>query len=110
MNIEDMTVKQVREITSLFGESGAKPCPFKPGQSYMIRTVTMTWTGRVQRVEGDFLVMSDAAWIASTGRYADATTIDALSEVEPIKGEAIIGLGAVVDARAWSGELLSVQK
>ena len=106
MSIEDMTIGEAREIASLFGNNqGAKPCPFKVGSKYLIRTVTMTWTGKVREVVGDFLVLDTAAWIASTGRFHLATTADALDEVEPVGDGVVIGLSSIVDAKPWAADL-----
>jgi hypothetical protein len=41
------------------------------GQSYLIRTVTHYYTGRLVAVDGNELLIEEAAWIADTGRFAD---------------------------------------
>ena len=78
---------------------------WRVGLCYLIRTVTMTWTGRLIAFGEHELVLGDAAWIADTGRYHAATNEDALSEVEPVEGPVIIGRGSVVDAREWKSAL-----
>ena len=104
--LDELTVGEAREAAAMFGgAAGQKPCPFVVGSAYLIRTVTHYWTGRVIRVVGDFLVLEDAAWIADTGRYSAAKTADALNEIEPCDGEVIIGLGSIIDARAWTSAL-----
>lgn len=75
------------------------------GKSYLIRTVTMTVTGRMTFVGKKELVLSDGAWIASTGRFANALKTGELDEVEPFPGSVIVGRGAVVDACEWTHEL-----
>lgn len=80
-------------------------CPFEAGKAYLIRTVTMTWTGRVREVVGDFLVLDEAAWIADTGVYHLATEFANLEEVEPAGDSVILSLGSVVDARPWTSAL-----
>lgn len=73
--------------------------PFEIGAAYLIRTVTMIETGRVVRVTPTEVVLEDAAWIADTGRFADAIRTGDFSEVEPFPdGEVIIGRAAIVDA------------
>ena len=71
------------------------------GKNYLIRTVTMIDTGRLVAVTDHELVLEDAAWIADTGRFADAISgkIDFL-EVEPYPEgrRVIVGRGAVIDA------------
>jgi hypothetical protein len=69
------------------------------GQHYLIRTVTMIDTGRLVAVTPHELVLEDAAWIADTGRFAQALQSESFSEVEPFPdGRLIIGRGAIVDA------------
>lgn len=46
--------------------------PYTVGTTYIIRTVTMYYTGRLQSVWPGELVLSDAAWIADTGRFSTA--------------------------------------
>ena len=79
--------------------------PWKVGTCYLIRTVTMAWTGRLVEVGEHELVLEDAAWIADTGRYHKAKTTEDLSEIEPRDGPVIIGRGSVVDAVQWDSDL-----
>ncbi len=109
MNIEELTIKQVRDIQSLFGAREAAH-PWMIGEKYLIRTVTMTQVGRLTHVYSGELVLDEASWVADTGRFHDALAKGTLSEVEPIIGPAIIGRGAIVDACLWKHELPKVQK
>jgi hypothetical protein len=69
------------------------------GKVYLIRTVTMVDTGRLVAVNEHELVLEDAAWIADTGRFADALKSAEFNEVEPFPdGQVIIGRGAIIDA------------
>ena len=69
------------------------------GKNYLVRTVTMIDTGRLVEVTDHELVLEDAAWIADTGRFADALASSSFSEVEPFPdGQVIIGRGSVIDA------------
>lgn len=73
--------------------------PFLIGEKYLIRTVTMTLTGKLKSKSDKFLVLSDAAWIADTGRFSLALEDqDKFNEVEPFKNDAIVAVGAIVDA------------
>ena len=80
------------------------------GNTVLIRTVTLYQTGRVVAVGDSWAVLEDAAWISSTGRFADALKTGVLDEVEPVAGPIEIGLGAVVDAFHWSHPLPREQK
>ncbi len=73
--------------------------PWKIGANYLIRTVTMIDTGKLVAVSEHELVLEEAAWIADTGRFADALMKGSFVEVEPFPdGEVIVGRGAVIDA------------
>lgn len=72
---------------------------YEIGQIYLIRTVTMIDTGRLVAVHEHELVLEDAAWIADTGRFADAVEKAEFGEVEPFPaGKVIVGRGSIVDA------------
>lgn len=97
-SIEGMTVGEFVELAeALRGKKGGNA--WKVGANYLIRTVTMMDTGRLVEVTEHELVLEDAAWIADSGRFADAVEKAEFGEVEPFPaGRVIIGRGAVVDA------------
>lgn len=78
------------------------------GERYFIRTVTMSLSGRLVEVTPQELVLSEAAWIADTGRFATFLDGAEPSEIEPFPQdrEVIVGRGAVIDAvrddRVWT--------
>lgn len=100
MNIEDLTIKQAKELSAIFcGGKTTDNSAWEVGKTYLIRTVTMVDTGRLVAVGDNELVLEDAAWIADTGRFADAVKKAEFNEVEPFPaGRVIIGRGAVIDA------------
>lgn len=103
INIDDLTMKQIREIQALTVPPTAPDStfkhPFKIGGKYLIRTVTMIDTGRVVDVMPNYIVLEDAAWIADTGRFSDAIKSVIFNEVEPFPdGQVIIGAGSIIDA------------
>jgi hypothetical protein len=100
IDIEQLTLKQIREISSLTNHSSPQSIhPYKIGAKYFIRTVTMNHTGRLIEVGDKELVIEDAAWIADSGRFTQALESGVFSEVEMFpKGRVIIGRGALVDA------------
>ena len=98
MNINELTVGQAKELAQMFPKC-AQDSPWVIGKNYLIRTVTMIQTGRLVAVTEHELVVEDAAWIADTGRFADALKTGKFNEVEPFPdGQVIIGRGAIVDA------------
>jgi len=116
VNIEDLTVKEVREIAALAnGGGGQQSCvtfPWIIGKKYLIRTVTMIFTGRLVQVTSHELVITDAAWIAETERWADTVRDGRFKEVEPFPDGAhvIIGRGSIIDAVAVDWALPGDQK
>lgn len=86
-----------------------KTAPFELDKSYIIRTVTHTYTGRLVWISDKELVLEEAAWIADSGRWANAIKDGTLNEVEPM-GRVIVGRGAIIDATEWKHPLPTKQK
>lgn len=105
MNLDDLTLGQIKSLKSLFGKESEKPHPYKIGTAYLIRCMTMYYTGRLIEVSNQELVLEDAAWIADTGRYSEALKTGKLNEVEPIIGNVIIGRGSLGDAVEWPNNI-----
>lgn len=98
MNIDDLTLGQIKSLGSLFTPTTDNSA-WEIGANYLIRTVTMIDTGRLVAVTAQELVLEDAAWIADTGRFADAVEKAEFGEVEPFPaGRVVLGRGAVIDA------------
>jgi hypothetical protein len=72
--------------------------PFEIGAVYLIRTVTMFEVGRVVAASKQWVMLEDAAWVADTGRFADALKKWQFNEVEPFP-DGVIGVscGSIVD-------------
>ncbi len=84
MDIENLTLKQIREIASLTSGAAARDdSAWQIGKIYLIRTVTMTDTGRLVAVTPTELVLEEAAWIADTARFSQAIEKAEFGEVEP---------------------------
>jgi len=79
--------------------------PYKLGQKYLVRTVTMYHVGRLEEVYQQELVFTDCSWVADTGRFNKALTDGVLEEVEPIPGSVIVGRGSIVDVEEWNHPL-----
>lgn len=113
MNIEDLTIKQTRELSAIF--CGGKPTVgdfWKVGDNYFIRTVTHILTGKLTGIDAHEITLTDAAWIADTGRYANAIKDGTLGEVEPYPDgvEVAVGRSSLVDATKWAHALPRLQK
>lgn len=106
MNLDSLTLGEIKTLKCLFNkEDGATAHPYKIGTAYLIRGVTMYYTGRLVSVNNMELVLDEAAWIADTGRYSEAVKTGKLNEVEPIVGPCIIGRGSIVDAVEWPNNI-----
>lgn len=99
MDINKLTIGEAKELSKLFGGQSCDNSAWEIGENYLIRTVTMIDTGRLVAVTANELVLEDAAWIADTGRFAQAVEKAEFNEVEPFpSGCVIIGRGAIIDA------------
>jgi hypothetical protein len=111
MNLDDLTLGQVKQLQSVLGSPQAKQSlPLKVGENYFIRTVTMYYTGKVKEILGDAVVLSDACWIADTGRFYDFLASGKHNEAEPFVDDVIIPIGSIVDCTSWKHALIRVQK
>jgi hypothetical protein len=112
MNIDDLTLKQIREIAALApcAKKRVKSHSIPVGEAVLIRTVTHYYTGRIKSVTASDLVLEEAAWIADTGRYSEALTTGKLGEVEPIPTWVILGRGAIIDIVPWKFSLPATVK
>lgn len=86
--------------------------PFEIGKNYLIRTVTMIYTGKLVKVYDKELIITNACWIPETSRWADTIERGIFEEVEPypVKAEVIIGRGAILDMVKVNWELPTKQK
>jgi hypothetical protein len=105
MDINDLTIGQAMSLAAMFahlneGARAVPPSPYVIGENYFIRTVTMALTGKLKSVGAQELVLTDAAWIADTGRFMPAVASAEFSEVEPFPEgkEVIVGRAAIIDA------------
>jgi len=79
--------------------------PIQVGNKVLIRTVTHYHTGKIVEITPTELVLVDAAWIASTGRFSSAVTNGTADEIEPFAEPVAVNRGAIVDVTNWRGEL-----
>lgn len=113
MDLDQLTLGQIKQLSSLNIGSAKAEHPFQIGKSYMIRTVTMNNVGEVVAIKGDFLVLKNCAWIADSGRFHDFLKNGPVSnacEIEPMQGEVFVNMKAIVDVSEWNHGPLLVQK
>jgi hypothetical protein len=93
-----LSLDELRELSD--GRRG-KSHSFVLGKCYFIRTVTLYYIGKLDRVTDSDIVLLDASWIADCGRFAESLANGSLLEVEPYPNEAIVARDAIVDAAEW---------
>jgi hypothetical protein len=109
INIEDLTLKQIKEINSL-SESKQKEDIWEIGKKYFIRTVTMHTTGKLKKLTPKEMLLEKAAWIADSGRFSDALRTGSLDEVEPFLNDLIVNRESIIDATEWTHDLPEEKK
>lgn len=113
MNIDELTVGQVKQLQSMLGSAQVGPGPYQGlvGKAVFIRTVTMHYVGRLKSAHDHELVLTECSWVADSGRFHDALRDGKLSEVEPyVTEEVIIGRGGILDVSEWRHEIPKEQK
>ena len=70
-----------------------------------MRTISYHYTGQISFVSDKEIVLSDAAWVASSGRFNVALGTGVLDEVEPYPGSVSLNRDAIVDVSVWRHEL-----
>lgn len=112
MDIEKLTIAEARTLAATLAAflTPAAPTsaahPYPVGKNVFVRTVTMHYTGHLTRVTDGELVLTDAAWVADSGRFSEALSTGKLNEVEPFPaGEVIVSRAAVVDVCVWAHDL-----
>lgn len=96
----EITFKDLRDIINIKEQADPDACPWKVGKNYFIRTVTHHLTGKLIAVHRNELVLTQAAWIADDGRFADALKTETFNEIEPFpeNREVIVNRQSLVDA------------
>src|SRR6185312_5220232 len=108
--LENLTIKEVKEMMNLFNGNNVQIEPWQMGKSYFIRTVTMHLVGKLKFISNKELVLENASWIADSGRFHDALKSGEFSEIEPFINDLIINRESIVDATIWNHKLPSDQK
>lgn len=114
IDIDNLTIGQIKQLKYMLGGAEAVTAahPFEIGKNHFIRTVTHHFTGKLVEVYPTELVFVDVAWIADSGRFAQAMATGEMGEVEPYPSShrVIIGRGALIDCKAVDWELPRSQK
>lgn len=79
--------------------------PIKVGEAYLFRLATVYDLGRVVAIHDDCIELSDACWVADTGRFHECVLRGTISESEPFSENVVIFKGAIVDVTKWNGKI-----
>jgi hypothetical protein len=112
-------IPQARELLKMFGDlqgsadNSNSPLPYPVGTPVYVRGAIYSVTGRIQGRNGEWLQLSEAAYIGTDGRFSEATQKGIQnakdSEVEPVGGDGTIrvNIGATADVTIHPGDLPS---
>ena len=114
MTLEELKseIAEVESKQKNIGKVEVKGTPYLVGANYMIRTVTMIYTGQLIKVFDKELVLKKCAWIPETERWADSCKTGKFKEVEPYPADAEVSINreAILDSFIVSWELPKEQK
>lgn len=82
-----------------------KQAPLSVGKTVLIRGVTFYYTGRIVALDATEIILSDAAWVADTGRFGAALATGKLAEYEPYPGLVSVARASVCDVAEWTHDL-----
>lgn len=106
MNVDELTIGNLKALRTFYLGGASPEHPYPVGHNIFVRTVTMHYTGKLIRVTDGELVLTDAAWIADSGRFHVALATGELNEVEPFPdGEVIVPRSAIIDVSRWLHDL-----
>ena len=87
--------------------------PYVVGNAYLFRTVTHHQLGRVVAVGPQEISITEAGWLADSGRFHDFLKSGTPNEFEPAEKPTdviFVGRAAIVDVWPWHKDLPSSQK
>jgi hypothetical protein len=109
MNVNELTVGQVREISALVNPQKSSESWMQTGKSYLIRA-TFHHIGRVVRVTPTEIVLTGGGWLADSGRFSECLANGTVNEFEacPEGSERIVSRDDIIDAFEWHHDLPEV--
>lgn len=105
MNIDELTLGQIKQIQSLCGSKSATH-PYVIGKAYLVQTVTQYRVGKLVQVTDQELVLEGGGWMLDTGRFNECIVNGTYSEFESVGDRKhIIGRGSIVAVDEWEHEI-----
>ena len=90
ITISDETYENIREQLGDEEKIDISSLEELIGKKLFLRTVTYHILGKVERVIGKLLCLSNASWVADSGRFMNAIKQGTLDEVEPVGNWAFV--------------------
>lgn len=89
----------LHQLALLAQEKSTQRYPLTLGGKYLIRTVTMIFTGELVEIQADKYVLIKAAWIPETNRWNESVKTGEFKEVEPYPEDEPVYVfrGSIVD-------------
>lgn len=109
LEISDETYEKIKSQLSDEEQKDISQMEDFVGEKLFIRTVTYHLIGKVEKIVGNFFALSEASWVADSGRFMNAIKEGKLDEVEPV-GKAFVNINSIVDAFPWKHSLKQEQK
>ena len=116
MNINELTVGQIKELNSLIGvpTDQKKKHNFEVGKSYFIRTITHHYLCKIVEICDLCIVGTSCVWVADDGRYhkflQGEWSNDSEREPYPADKKVQIFLGTFIDAMEWEHPIPESEK
>jgi len=109
LEVSDETYEKIKDQLSVDEKMEINSYEDFIGKKIFVRTVTYHFVGKVEKIVGNLLFMSNASWVADSGRFMQAIKEGKLDEVEPI-GDMFLNINSFVDGTEWKHELPTEQK
>ena len=112
MDLNEMKLGDLKELLALLKGGNSSETAYKLGQSYLFRTVTHYWVGKIVSIYENEVVLENASWVADTGRFSECLSsgFPENAEYETAIGKTIVHRAAIVDASEWKHELPKTSK
>lgn len=109
LEISDETYEKIKEQLGVGEEVDISSLQDFVGKKVFIRTVTYHLVGKVKKLSGNLFELSEASWVADSGRFMNAIRDGELDEVEPV-GQVWVNTQTIVDMYLWKHILPKEQK
>jgi hypothetical protein len=108
INISEETYEAIKDQLTTSEQVEISDMQDFVGKKLFIRTVTFHLVGKVEKIVGNLMELSNASWVADSGRFMNAIKDGTLDEVEPV-GQMWVNTSSVIDISNWNHDLPNKQ-